>query len=75
MGSEKYRGERTFDEFVSRHGGLCNASTDYERVSTNNSQQGQYIYTLFFFVVCLNFREEFLSYCLSFHCRLFSISR
>ena len=32
MGSEKYKGENTFDSFLSKHGGSSNASTDYEKV-------------------------------------------
>ena len=32
MGSNKYKGENTFDSFLSRHGGQVNACTDYEKV-------------------------------------------
>ena len=32
MGSERYKGENTFDSFISRHGGQANACTDYEKV-------------------------------------------
>ena len=32
MGSNKYKGENTFDSFLSRHGGQANACTDYEKV-------------------------------------------
>ena len=32
MGSEKYPGENEFDAFLSHHGGISDASTDYETV-------------------------------------------
>ena len=32
MGSKKYPGENDFDKFISHHGGVCDASTDYEKV-------------------------------------------
>ena len=32
MGSQKYPGENEFDSFVSCHGGMSDASTDYETV-------------------------------------------
>lgn len=32
MGSEKYKGENVLDSFLSKHGGHCNAFTDYETV-------------------------------------------
>ena len=32
MGSEKYKGENTFESFISKHGGYSNASTEYEKV-------------------------------------------